>query len=64
MQHLDSLTRDISDLKDKVSLLEIDLQKQRINNMDTKSGMNKLIDSIIGDLQGIEDKLIKSPRLR
>jgi hypothetical protein len=64
MQHLDSLTRDIGDLKDKVSLLEIDLQKERINNMDTKSGMNKLVDSIRDNLQGMEDKLSKSPRLR
>jgi hypothetical protein len=52
------------DVKDKVSLLEIDLQQERIVNIDNKSVMNKLVDSIVNNLQEMEDKVSKSPILR
>jgi hypothetical protein len=64
IQHLDSLTKDINDLKDKISLLEIDLQQKRIISIDSKNATNKLVDSILDNLHEMEDKLSKSPVLR
>src|SRR5215468_8541584 len=49
MQHLDSLTKDISDLKDQVSLLKIDLQNKEIQNIDARKYYEQSINSVLRD---------------
>jgi hypothetical protein len=61
--NLDSLSKDIGDLQDQVALLQIDLQKEKIQNIDARKYYEKTIDFVINDLEQIQNKISRSPKL-
>jgi len=61
--NLDSLAKDVSDLQDQVSLLKVQLQKERIENIDVRKYYEQTIDYILHDLELMQNKISSSPRL-
>lgn len=61
--NLESLVKDVGDLQDQVSLLKIELQDQKIHNIDVKKYYEKTIDIILHDLEEMQNKISRSPKL-
>lgn len=61
--NLDSLSKDISDLEDQVSILKVNLQQEKLQNLDVKKHYENTIDCILEDLAQMHNTINRSPKL-
>ena len=61
--NLDSLSKDVSDLQDQVALLKVELQQEKILNLDVRKYYENTIDFVLNDLEQMQNKISRSPRI-